>query len=134
MGQKVHPKGFRIGVIETWSSRWFAVRDWRSGAVVLGVVAGWAPWLLYPDRTIFAFYSVVLVPFSIAALTLSLMQISNGRMPASRPDSGRVLRLVIVALFLLGCVVLSWYFYPIWSGTVIDNADWSSRMWFSSWV
>ncbi|MCB0919041.1 MAG: phospholipid carrier-dependent glycosyltransferase [Actinobacteria bacterium] len=117
---------------QTW--RWFAVRDWRSGAVVLGVVAGWAPWLLYPDRTIFAFYSVVLVPFSIAALTLSLMQISNGRMPASRPDSGRVLRLVIVALFLLGCVVLSWYFYPIWSGTVIDNADWSSRMWFSSWV
>lgn len=24
MGQKVHPKGFRIGVIETWDSTWFA--------------------------------------------------------------------------------------------------------------
>lgn len=24
MGQKVHPYGFRIGVIETWRSRWFA--------------------------------------------------------------------------------------------------------------
>lgn len=28
MGQKVHPKGFRIGVIETWQSRWFAGKDY----------------------------------------------------------------------------------------------------------
>lgn len=27
MGQKVHPKGFRIGVIETWASRWFASKE-----------------------------------------------------------------------------------------------------------
>lgn len=26
MGQKVHPKGFRLGVIEQWDSRWFARR------------------------------------------------------------------------------------------------------------
>ncbi|MCB0310045.1 MAG: 30S ribosomal protein S3 [Bdellovibrionales bacterium] len=27
MGQKVHPKGLRVGVIDTWSSRWFAGRE-----------------------------------------------------------------------------------------------------------
>jgi small subunit ribosomal protein S3 len=27
MGQKVHPKGFRIGGTQTWESRWFAGRD-----------------------------------------------------------------------------------------------------------
>ena len=27
MGQKTHPKGFRVGVIENWDSRWFATRD-----------------------------------------------------------------------------------------------------------
>lgn len=27
MGQKVHPKGFRLGVIDTWHSRWFATKD-----------------------------------------------------------------------------------------------------------
>ena len=27
MGQKTHPKGFRVGVIENWDSRWFAKRD-----------------------------------------------------------------------------------------------------------
>ena len=28
MGQKVHPKGFRLGVIESWDSRWYARRDY----------------------------------------------------------------------------------------------------------
>lgn len=28
MGQKVHPKGFRLGVIEQWESRWFAGREY----------------------------------------------------------------------------------------------------------
>ncbi len=28
MGQKVHPKGFRIGVIRTWDSNWYADRDY----------------------------------------------------------------------------------------------------------
>ncbi len=28
MGQKVHPNGFRLGVIKTWSSVWYAGRDY----------------------------------------------------------------------------------------------------------
>ncbi len=28
MGQKVHPYGFRLGVIKPWKSRWFAERDY----------------------------------------------------------------------------------------------------------
>lgn len=30
MGQKVHPIGFRLGVIRTWESRWFATSDYAS--------------------------------------------------------------------------------------------------------
>lgn len=29
MGQKVHPTGFRLGVIKGWQSRWFAERDYK---------------------------------------------------------------------------------------------------------
>ena len=29
MGQKTHPKGFRLGVIENWDSRWFAGREYQ---------------------------------------------------------------------------------------------------------
>lgn len=28
MGQKVHPKGFRIGIIKEWDSNWYADRDY----------------------------------------------------------------------------------------------------------
>ena len=28
MGQKVNPRGFRLGVIETWSSRWFSAKEY----------------------------------------------------------------------------------------------------------
>lgn len=28
MGQKVHPKGLRIGVIKDWDSKWFATKDY----------------------------------------------------------------------------------------------------------
>lgn len=28
MGQKTHPRGFRVGVTDTWDSRWFAERDY----------------------------------------------------------------------------------------------------------
>ena len=27
MGQKVHPTGFRLGIVKDWSSRWYAERD-----------------------------------------------------------------------------------------------------------
>lgn len=27
MGQKVHPRGLRVGIIETWRSRWFATKE-----------------------------------------------------------------------------------------------------------
>ncbi len=30
MGQKVHPKGFRLGVIEGWDSKWYAARDYAA--------------------------------------------------------------------------------------------------------
>ena len=29
MGQKVHPTGFRLGVIKGWQSRWYAERDYK---------------------------------------------------------------------------------------------------------
>jgi small subunit ribosomal protein S3 len=30
VGQKTHPKGFRLGVTETWESRWFARKDYAA--------------------------------------------------------------------------------------------------------
>lgn len=30
MGQKVHPKGFRLGIIEDWESKWYARREYAT--------------------------------------------------------------------------------------------------------
>lgn len=38
MGQKVHPTGFRLGVIKSWDSKWFATKDYSK--------------LVYEDRMI----------------------------------------------------------------------------------
>jgi dolichyl-phosphate-mannose--protein O-mannosyl transferase len=113
--------------------RWAAHRDWRSGAVLAAVLAGWAPWLLFPDRTIFTFYAVVVVPFLVMALTLSLAAVAR---PGTQPDSTHDsrLRVALVAVFLLACVGVSAFFYPLWSAEVIDYATWSQRMWLPTWV
>ena len=29
MGQKVHPKGLRLGIIKEWDSRWYADKNYR---------------------------------------------------------------------------------------------------------
>ena len=29
MGQKVHPVGFRLGIVKDWDSKWFAERDYQ---------------------------------------------------------------------------------------------------------
>jgi dolichyl-phosphate-mannose-protein mannosyltransferase len=119
---------------QTW--RWFAARDWRSGAVLLGLVAGWVPWLFYSERTMFAFYSVVFLPFMIAALTLSLAAIANpiGAKTLAQAKSLRTSRLGFVVAFLLVCVGVSWFFYPIWSAELIDTSAWTNRMWLPTWI
>ncbi len=116
-------------VHQSW--RWFARRDWRSGAVVLAVLAGWLPWLGFQGRTIFTFYAVAFVPFLciVLALTLGSVLGPSNALPWRRMTGGSV-----VALFLVSALVLSWFFYPVWTGDVIPYTAWQIRMWFPTWV
>jgi dolichyl-phosphate-mannose--protein O-mannosyl transferase len=115
--------------------RWIAVRDWRAGAVLAGVVAAWAPWLLYLDRTIFTFYTVALVPFVVMALTLSLGTLL-GPAPDGTPrseDRRRWGAWAAGAVVLLA-VIAAWWFYPVWTGQPIPYEQWTWRMWMPSWI
>ena len=54
---------------------WLTRRDWRAGALLLGVAVGWLPWFWYAwhdHRTMFFFYAVVFDPFLVIALALCL--------------------------------------------------------------
>jgi dolichyl-phosphate-mannose-protein mannosyltransferase len=111
--------------------RWIGRRDWRSGAVLVGIAAGWVPWLIYLDRTIFTFYVVVFVPFVVMAVAMTLGTILGpADAPAERRRNGAIAATAIVLLI----VAVGWWFYPVWTGEVIPYDAWRFRMWFSAWV
>ena len=116
-------------VHQSW--RWFATRDWRSGAVVLAVLAGWLPWLAFQQRTIFTFYSVAFVPFMCMVLALSLGSVLGS---ADATPRRRTTGAVVVGIFVMLALVMSWFFYPVWSAQVIPYTAWQIRMWFPTWV
>ena len=116
-------------VHQAW--RWIAVRDWRSGAVVVGFLAGWAPWLHYQERTVFSFYTIIFLPFTIMALTMSLGTLL-GRANAS--PNRRMYGAMLAGAVVLGAIAASYFFFPIWTGQVIPQSQWQLRMWFPTWV
>lgn len=108
---------------------WFANRDWRSGAVLAGIVAGWFPWLLYLDRTIFTFYTVAYVPFIVMAVAFTIMKLLQRKPPQEQPWV-----VAFIGVYLIAVIAAAWWFYPIWTGEVIPYDQWRLRMWMPTWV
>jgi dolichyl-phosphate-mannose--protein O-mannosyl transferase len=110
---------------------WLTRRDWRAGAVLLGVAAGWLPWFLYADRTQFYFYAVSFLPYLVLSITLCLgLLIGSAHARAARRAVGASL----AGAYLLGVLINFAYLYPVLSAQVIPYSSWLSRMWFSHWI
>ena len=117
-----------LGVLLFW---WAGRRDWRAGAILAAVAAGYLPWFLYPERTMFFFYAVSFEPFLVLALVYCLGLVLGQRTdPPWRRRSG----LYLVALFVVTAVVVSAFFYPVWTAETITYQDWRFRMWMPSWI
>ncbi|GAA3405189.1 dolichyl-phosphate-mannose--protein mannosyltransferase [Pseudarthrobacter polychromogenes] len=110
---------------------WAGRRDWRAGAILAGVGAGYLPWFLYPERTMFYFYAVSFEPFLVLALVYCLGLVL-GR--ASDPPWRRRSGLYLVALFIAAVILLSAFFYPVWAAETIPYDAWKVRMWMPSWI
>ncbi|MEW2118611.1 phospholipid carrier-dependent glycosyltransferase [Streptomyces sp. NPDC005474] len=111
--------------------RWALRRDWRAGAILCAVGAGYLPWFLYQDRTIFSFYAIVFVPYLCLAVTMML----GALLGPPGAAHGRRLRGAVAAGVLV--LLIAWnfiYFFPIYSGQTIPYADWHTRMWLDSWI
>jgi dolichyl-phosphate-mannose-protein mannosyltransferase len=109
-------------------------RDWRAGAVLLGVLAGWLPWIWYAwhdHRTEFYYYAVVFDPFLVIAIVLCLgLIIGPARAGSARRGVGAVAAGAYVFVVLLNFA----YIYPILTAQVIPYTSWLSRMWFHRWI
>ncbi|MFJ9798442.1 dolichyl-phosphate-mannose--protein mannosyltransferase [Streptomyces sp. NPDC101145] len=68
--------------------RWLFRRDWRAGAILCAVAAGWAPWFLYQERTIFLFYAVVFVPFLCLAVAMMIGAMLGPAAPRTATAAG----------------------------------------------
>ncbi|MGB7983180.1 MAG: phospholipid carrier-dependent glycosyltransferase [Candidatus Nanopelagicales bacterium] len=121
------------GLLALVHNAWRAVagRDWRSAALLVAWSAGWLPWLVFHDRTIFTFYAVVQVPFLAGMLAMSMASLAGG------PDASPARRqwgLIGVAVFLLVVLIATWFFLPIWTGQSLPYDQWRWRMWLPTWV
>jgi dolichyl-phosphate-mannose--protein O-mannosyl transferase len=110
---------------------WIGRRDWRAGAILCGIAAGILPWMHYAERTIFSFYAVIFVPFMCLAAAVSVGAII-GR--ADAPPVRRAWGAAVGGAMVVAIVGIFIYFYPIYSDQTISYNDWSSHMWFQSWI
>jgi dolichyl-phosphate-mannose-protein mannosyltransferase len=113
---------------------WLLRRDWRAGAVLAGVAAGWLPWFWYAwhdHRTMFFFYAVVFDPFLVIALALCLGLIIG---PARASVARRAAGAGLAGAYLLAVVADFWYMYPVFAAKIIPYTSWLARMWYHRWI
>jgi hypothetical protein len=111
--------------------RFVRTRDWRFAFVLTGVAVTYVPWLLYPERTVFQFYTIAMLPFLLLALAFALRDIAG----ATHTDPHRRLsgqRTVLV--FLLVATLLSAFWYPILTGMLVPYDFWRAHNWMLGWV
>lgn len=112
-----------------WAAlRW---RDGRAWVILAGLAGTYLPWLLYMDRTIFTFYTIVFEPFMVLALVFAFGLLIGGR---SASDLRRFTGVMAVASLTCLIVLVSAFFFPVWTAEVIPYQQWQLRMWLPSWI
>lgn len=105
-------------------------REWQVGLVLMGMVAGYLPWLMYTGRTVFQFYTIAFEPYMILGLTM-VIGLALGSRADPRPQRTRAL--AVVGAFLVICVLVSAWFYPVWVGMPVPAWFLSLHYWLPSW-
>lgn len=119
-------------------------RDWRALATLSGIIAGYLPWFFTADRTIFAFYTVVFVPWLTLGLAYALGLMARlpslehqaepqfqPLLPGSAP--ARTLGIGLAGTFLVAVLLVAAFFWPVWAGEVLEFRQWQWRLWIESW-
>ncbi|HYJ48532.1 MAG TPA: phospholipid carrier-dependent glycosyltransferase [Microbacterium sp.] len=111
--------------------RFVRTRDWRFAFVLTGVAVTYVPWLLYPERTMFQFYTIAVLPFVLLALTFALQDISGAR---HLDNHRRLTGQRVVLVFLLVALGLSAFWYPILIGARVPYDFWHAHSWMTGWI
>ncbi len=105
-------------------------REWRVGFILMGIVAGYVPWLLYLHRTVFQFYCIAFEPYSILALTFVIGLILGKRTDVSWR---RVRGIRVVAVYLVLVSLVGIFFAASTVGFQTPFWFWQAHVWLPSW-
>jgi len=102
-------------------------RELNAGLILLFLFANYLPWIAFPERTTFYFYSIAFEPYLILALIYVMAKaLENQELRGVRK------RYALVTIGLIGLTFA--YFLPLYVGSVLPYQDWYARMWFPSWI
>lgn len=110
---------------------WVLRRKWEYGFVLLGVAAGYLPWLMYVDRTVFQFYTIAFEPYMVMALAAAIGLVLGRR---SDERSRRSRAILWVGVYLGVVVLASAYWYPMWTAMQVPWDFVRSHYWVPSWL
>ena len=106
------------------------LKDRTALVLVRGFLAGWLPWVIYLDRTVFQFYTVVLMPFFAIALAYVLHH--YWRIGVIR--GWQLKRERRISLLVLATVLVAVYFASIWTGLATPDWVWRIQMLLPIWI
>ena len=109
--------------------RFIRTRDQIAGLLLLGLGAGYLPWMLYINRTVFQFYSIVFLPFTVMILVYTLRIWLR-----SRSEEAKAQTRVLLIFFIIVVTAISVFFLPLWIGSWIPYWYWKAHMWIPSWI
>lgn len=110
---------------------WLLRRDWRAGAALSGIAAGWLPWFLYQTRTIYSFYAIAFVPWLVLVVVVCLALVLG---PADASRRRRAWGAAAVIGYLTLAVAFFVWYWPVHTAITIPREAWHLRMWFDFWT
>lgn len=105
-------------------------REWQVGLVLMGLSAGYLPWLGYLHRTVYQFYTIAFEPYLVLALAAVLGIILGSR---DDPSWRRLSGLRTVGVYLAFVIAASVFFWPLWTGMQLPYEVMRIHWWFPSW-
>jgi dolichyl-phosphate-mannose--protein O-mannosyl transferase len=133
--QEVIPLGnpfiWWVGILALILMLAFAINRRFSAAlpIIAAFTAGWVPWLFFTKRTVFNFYSVVFIPYTVMALAI-LLYFLNGKIKSQLNIEKRWPAIAFMVLV----AGLTAYFYPLYVAGSISYDYWHMHMWLKSWI
>ena len=106
-------------------------RVWPEATVLVGLAAGYLPWLLYLHRTVFQFYTIVFEPYLVLALAAALGVLLGS---PTDPERRRVAGIRTVGAYLAVVVAVSVFFWPVWTAADIPYWFFRAHLWLPSWL